>query len=76
MSKIPKNLRQFKLQTIDLLLQLNVAAGVAEEVATEVMRASTKESSADVIRSMLLDSLRKRDAKAAKQLASRFEFVE
>ncbi|MFX1319587.1 MAG: hypothetical protein ACFE9O_10675, partial [Promethearchaeota archaeon] len=25
---------------------------------------------------MLLDSLRKRDAKAAKQLASRFEFVE
>jgi hypothetical protein len=76
MSKVPKNRRQFKLQIMDLLLQLNLAAGVADEVAIEVIKGSTKETSADIIRSMILDSLRKRDAKVAKKLALRFEFVE
>ncbi len=75
MSKVPKDRRQFKLQIMDLLLQLNIAAGVADEVATEVIKGSTKKTSADIIRSMVLDSLRKRDAKSAQKLALRFEFV-
>jgi len=75
MSKVPKDRRQFKLQIMDLLLRLNITAGVADEVATEVIKGSTKETSADIIRSMVVDSLRKRDAKAAQKLSLRFEFV-
>jgi hypothetical protein len=76
MSKVPKDRRPFKLQIMDLLLQLNVPAGTAQEIATEVIKGSTKETSPDIIRSMILDSLRNRDAKAAEKLAFRFEWVE
>jgi hypothetical protein len=76
MSKVPKDRRFFKLQIMDLILQLNVAAGVADEVATEVVKGSTKETSTNIIRSMILDSLRQRNAPAAEKLAFRFEYVE
>ena len=76
MSKVSRKRQPFKLQMMDLLLQIPVPAGVADEVASEVVKKSTKETPPETIRIMILDSLRKRDAQAAEKLAFRFEFIE
>jgi hypothetical protein len=76
MSKISKKRKPIKLQIMDLLLQLPMPAGIADEVASEVMKHSTKNTPSETIRSMIIDSLRKRDAMAAEKLALRFEYVE
>lgn len=68
--------QQFKLQIMDLLLQLPVPAGVADEVASKVVKNSTIDMPPETIRSMILDSLRTHDAIAAEKLAFRFEHVE
>ncbi|MFW9934269.1 MAG: hypothetical protein ACFFDU_01890 [Candidatus Thorarchaeota archaeon] len=76
MSKVSKKREPFKLQIMDLLLQLPVPAGIADEVAGEVMKHSTRDTPPETIRSMIIDSLRKHDAMAAEKLAIRFEYVE
>ena len=76
MSKVSRKRQPFKLQIMDLLLQLPVPAGIADEVASEVVKNSTEETPAETIRTMILDSLRSRDATAAEKLAFRFEHVE
>jgi hypothetical protein len=76
MSKGSKKRQSFKLQIMDLLLQLPVPAGVADEVASEVVKNSTIDTPPETIRSMILDSLRIHDAVAAEKLAFRFEHVE
>jgi hypothetical protein len=76
MSKVSRKRQPFKLQIMDLLLQIPVSVGIADEVASEVVKKSTEETPPETIRIMILDSLRTRDAPAAKKLAFRFEFVE
>jgi hypothetical protein len=61
---------------MDLFLQLGLSAGVAEEVATEVVKKSDLETPPETIRTMIIDSLRQRDAPTAKKLAMRFDYVE
>ncbi len=76
MSKFPQKRRPFKLQIMDLLLQLPVSAGVADEVASAVVKNSTQETPPETIRTMILDNLRTHDVKAAEKLEQRFEFVQ
>jgi hypothetical protein len=76
MSKVSRKRQPFKLQIMDLLLQLPVPAGIADEVASEVVKQSTRGTPTETIRTMILDSLRKRDATAGKTLATRFNYVE
>lgn len=76
MSKVSKKRKPFKLQIMDLLLQLPVPAGIADEVASEVIKHSTKDTPPETIRSIIIDSLRTHDAIAAEKLALRFEYVE
>lgn len=76
MSKVSRKRQSFKLQIMDLLLQIPVPAGVADEIASEVVKKSTVDTPPETIRIMILDSLRNRDALAAEKLAFRFEFVE
>ncbi len=76
MSKVSRKRQPFKLQIMDLLLQIPVSAGIADEVASEVVKNSKEETPPETIRIMILDSLKKRDAPAAEKLAFRFEFVE
>ncbi|MFX1564888.1 MAG: hypothetical protein ACFFCH_02735 [Promethearchaeota archaeon] len=76
MSKVSRKRQPFKLMIMDLLLQLPVPAGIADEVASEILKKSTIETPAETIRTMILDSLRSRDAKAAEVLEQRFVFVQ
>lgn len=76
MSKIAKNRQPFKLQIMDLLLEMGLSAGVAKEVATEVVKNSEEDTPPETIQTMICDSLRKHDAPAADKLATRFEYVE
>ena len=76
MSKASRKRQPFKLKIMDLLLQIPVPAGVADEVASEVVKKSTEKTPPETIRNMILDSVRKRDAQAAEKLAIRFDFVE
>lgn len=76
MSKVPRKRQPFKLQIMDLLLQIPVSAGIADEVASEVVKHSTEETPPETTRMMILDGLRKRDATAAQKLASRFDYIE
>lgn len=73
---MPKNNRKpFKQMLLDLLLQVNISATIAVEVANEVIENSTLDTPMETIRSIIVDSLRKRDAKAADRLTSRFDQV-
>jgi hypothetical protein len=74
--KVSRKRQPFKLQIMDLLLQLPIPAGIADDVASEVVKRSTEETPPETIRIMILDSLRTRDATAAKKLRQRFEFVQ
>lgn len=76
MSKVPKNRQPFKLQIMDLLLQIRVPAGLADEVASDVVKKSDVDTPNETIRTMILDSLRVYDAVAAEKLTKRFEYVE
>jgi predicted house-cleaning noncanonical NTP pyrophosphatase (MazG superfamily) len=76
MSKVAKKRQPFKLQTMDLLLQIGVAAGLADEIASEVVKKSKKDTPNKIIRDMILERLKTHDAIAAKKLAKRFEYVE
>lgn len=76
MSKISRKRQPFKLQIMDLLLQLPVSAGTAAEVANDVVKHSTRETPPETIRTMILDSLRAHDAPAAKKLSVRFKYLE
>ena len=76
MSKVAKKRQPFKLQIMDLLLQIGVPAGTADEVASNVVKKSKTDTSNEIIRSMIVENLRKQDATAAKKLAKRFEYVE
>lgn len=72
---LPKNRRLFRQQILDLLLRINVATGSAVEVADEVIKKSTSETPMETIRSIMLDSLRERDAPAAVKLEGRFKQI-
>ncbi len=76
MSTMAKNRQSFKLQIMDLLLEMGLSAGVAKEVATEVVKNSKKNTPPETIQTMICDSLRKHDAPAADKLAARFEYVQ
>lgn len=76
MSTVAKNRKSFKLQIMDLLLEMGLSAGVAEEVATEVVKNSEVNTPPETIQTMICDNLRKHDAPAADKLAARFEFVQ
>lgn len=75
MSRVPKKRQPFKLQILDLLLQIDVPAGIADEVASEVVNKSKSTTQMAIIRNMIIDSLRNHDAKAAKELEKRFSTV-
>ena len=75
MSKVPKNRQPFKLQIMDLLLQFKISAGVADEVASQVILKSEIDTPAETIRSMILDFLRPYDAPTTELLAQRFEYL-
>ena len=72
---MPKSRRPFRQQILDLLLRMNVATSTAVEVADEVIKKSTSETPIETIRSIMLDSLRKRDAPTAAKLEDRFEQI-
>ncbi len=76
MSKVPKKRKAFKLQIMDLLLQIGLSARIADEVASNVVKKSVIDTPAETIRVMILDALREHDASAAEKLALRFEYVE
>jgi len=76
MSKVSKKRQPFKLQIMDLLLQLPVPAGIADEIASDVINNSTEETPIENIRIMILKRLRKYDAVAAEKLTTRFNYVE
>ncbi len=76
MSKVAKKRQPFKLQILDLLLQIGVPAGIADEVASEVVKKSKTDTSNEIVRSMIVENLNKHDAAAAKKLSKRFEYVE
>jgi hypothetical protein len=61
---------------MDLLLEMELSAGVAKEVATEVVNNSDVDTPPETIQTMICDSLRKHDAPAADKLAARFEYVQ
>jgi hypothetical protein len=75
-SKVAKNRQPFKLQIMDLLLEMGLSAGVANEVATEVVKNSEEDTPPETIQTMICDSLRKLDAPAADKLKTRFEHVQ
>jgi hypothetical protein len=60
---------------LDLLLQINVPAKTAVEISREVIEKSTLDTPMETIRSIILDSLRERDEKAADRLETRFDQV-
>lgn len=76
MSNVPKKRQPFKLQLMDLLLEIGISAGSADEVATEVVKNSTTETPPETIRIMICDHLRKYDAIAAAKLEKRFTQLE
>ncbi len=57
MSTIAKNRQPFKLQIMDLLLEMGLSAGVAKEVATEVVKNSEVNTPPETIQTMICDSL-------------------
>jgi len=73
MTEIPKERLPFWQQLFDLLLSVNVSTDIAIEVTDEVIKQSTMETPIETIRSMILDSLRKRNKKASSKLFDRFE---
>ena len=76
MSRVEKKRKPFKLQIMDLLIEIGLSSGIADEVAIEVVKNSEKDTPIETIRIMILKSLRKYDAKAAKKLALRFQYIE
>lgn len=76
MSNVPKKRQPFKLQLMDLLLEIGISAGTANIVATEVVRNSTIDTPLETIRNMICDSLRIHDAVAASKLEKRFAQLE
>lgn len=57
MSKVSRKRQPFKFQIMDLLPQIPVSAGIADEFASEVVKKSTEETPPETIRIMILDSL-------------------
>lgn len=76
MSRVEKKRQPFKLQIMDLLIEIGLSSGIADEVAIEVVKNSEKDTPIETIRIMILKSLRKYDAKAAQKLALRFQYIE
>ncbi|MHA2314467.1 MAG: hypothetical protein ACXACF_04180 [Candidatus Hermodarchaeia archaeon] len=76
MSKVEKKRQPFKLQIMDLLIEIGLSSGIADEVASEVVKNSEEDTPIETIRIMILKGLRKYDAKAAQKLALRFEYIE
>jgi hypothetical protein len=76
MSRVEKKRKPFKLQIMDLLIEIGLSSGIADEVAIEVVKNSEEDTPIETIRIMILKSLRKYDAKAAKKLALRFQYIE
>lgn len=76
MSKVEKKRQPFKLQIMDLLIEIGLSSGIADEVASEVVKNSEEDTPIETIRIMTLKSLQKYDAKAAQKLALRFEYIE
>ena len=76
MSKVEKKRQPFKLQIMDLLIEIGLSSGIADEVAIEVVKNSEEDTPIETIRIMILKSLRKYDAKAAHKLAQRFQYIE
>lgn len=75
-SRVEKKRKPFKLQIMDLLIEIGLSSGIADEVAIEVVKNSEKDTPIETIRIMILKSLRKYDAKAAQKLALRFQYIE
>ena len=76
MSRVEKKRKPFKLQIMDLLIEIGLSSGIADEVAFEVVKKSEEDTPIETIRIMILKSLRKYDAKAAQKLALRFQYIE
>lgn len=76
MSRVEKKRQPFKLQIMDLLIEIGLSSGIADEVAIEVVKNSEEDTPIEAIRIMILKSLRKYDAKAAQKLEQRFEYIE
>jgi hypothetical protein len=76
MSRVEKKRQPFKLQIMDLLIEIGLSSGIADEVAIEVVKNSEEDTPIETIRIMILKSLRKYDAKAAQKLALRFQYIE
>ena len=76
MSRVEKKRKPFKLQIMDLLIKIGLSSGIADKVAIEVVKNSEEDTPIETIRIMILKSLRKYDAKAAKKLALRFQYIE
>ena len=76
MSRVEKKRKPFKLQIMDLLIEIGLSSGIADEVAIEVVKNSEEDTPIETIRIMILKSLRKYDAKAAQKLALRFQYIE
>jgi Flp pilus assembly protein TadB len=76
MSRVEKKRKPFKLQIMDLLIEIGLSSGIADEVAFEVVKNSEEDTPIETIRIMILKSLRKYDAKAAQKLAQRFQYIE
>jgi hypothetical protein len=75
-SRVEKKRKPFKLQIMDLLIEIGLSSGIADEVAFEVVKNSEEDTPIETIRIMILKSLRKFDAKAAQKLALRFQYIE
>ncbi|MFX1319676.1 MAG: hypothetical protein ACFE9D_11460 [Promethearchaeota archaeon] len=75
-SRVEKKRQPFKLQIMDLLIEIGLSSGIADEVAIEVVKNSEEDTPIEAIRIMILKSLRKYDAKAAQKLEQRFEYIE
>ncbi len=75
-SRVEKKRKPFKLQIMDLLIEIGLSSGIADEVAFEVVKKSEEDTPIETIRIMILKSLRKYDAKAAQKLALRFQYIE
>ena len=75
-SRVEKKRQPFKLQIMDLLIEIGLSSSIADEVAIEVVKNSEEDTPIETIRIMILKSLRKYDAKAAHKLAQRFQYIE
>jgi hypothetical protein len=75
-SRVEKKRKPFKLQIMDLLIEIGLSSGIADEVAIDVVKNSEEDTPIETIRIMILKSLRKYDAKAAQKLALRFQYIE